>query len=215
MNTLSPQEKIAAFFSEHSEYRLKKKDTILQPGDDMSTIFFLRSGYVRMYSSMSDGKELTLNIFKPGTYFPLFLAFDNIENTYFYQAMSSVSIQKAPKIEVMNFVRSHNDILFDFTKRMTIGFHGLLTNLEKQLSGSVHRRICSTLLMLAQRFGKQTSQGLVISISLTHQDIADLTGIARETASVELGKLQLQKIIHFSHQTILIKDVLLLEKETE
>jgi CRP/FNR family transcriptional regulator len=129
--------------------------------------------------------------------------------------MSSVSSQKAQKIEVMNFVRSHNDILFDFTKRMTIGFHGLLTNLEKQLSGSVHRRICSTLLMLAQRFGKQTSQGLVISISLTHQDIADSTGIARETASVELGKLQLQKIIHFSHQTILIKDVLLLEKETE
>jgi CRP/FNR family transcriptional regulator len=215
MNNLNPQEKMAAYFSESKIYQWKKKDIILQPGDDMQSIFFLKSGYVRMYNSLSDGKELTVNIFKPQTYFPLFLAFENIENTYFYQAMSQVHIQKASKNEVMNFVRSHNDILFDFTKRMTIGFHGLLSNLEKQLSGSVHRKVCSTLIMLTQRFGKQTSQGFIIMIPLTHQDIADLTGIARETASVELSKLQTKGCILFSHQTICIKDMRLLEKEIE
>jgi len=207
------QKKTQDFFSSHPQIRYKKRDTLLWPEDPIESIFFLTDGYVRMYSVMPDGKELTLNIFKTGSFFPLFIALEGVENRYFYQAMSPVVVRKAPKQHVIDYVTSNGDVLYDFTRRITSGFHGLLTNLQYQLFGTVHRKICSTLVLLVRRFGMEDKHGITIPISFTHQDIADLTGVARETASVELSALQKQGLIRYSGRTIIIPDITRLEQE--
>lgn len=186
---------------------------ILQPDDASANIYYLISGFVRMYSIVFDGKELTLNIFKPGSYFPLFLALDNLKNSYFYESISPVTISKAPKDDVVYFVKNNPDVLLEFTMRMSRGTHGLLTNLQYQLFGSVHRRITSTIYLLSKRFGEITKTGILISLPLTHQDVANLTGIARETASLELEKLQKLKYISYAHRKITIHNLQFLEKE--
>lgn len=213
MVTTQTQEKVASFFSKYPEVRYKKGTMILQPEDSIVSIFYLMTGYVRMYSILSDGKELTLNIFKPGSYFPLFLAFANSQNSYFFQTMTAVTVRKAPKIDVVQFIKGNSDVLFDFTRRMSIGFYGLLSSLQYQLFGSVRRRITSTLVLLSKRFGEHLKDGIYITLQLTHQDIANLTGVARETASVELEKLQKQDIISYAHKKIIIHNLKALDQE--
>jgi CRP/FNR family transcriptional regulator len=45
------------------------------------------------------------------------------------------------------------------------------------------------LVLLSQEHGKKTSEGTLLNIKLTHQDIADMAGVARETATRVIDKL--------------------------
>jgi CRP/FNR family transcriptional regulator len=42
---------------------------------------------------------------------------------------------------------------------------------------------------LAGEYGGKTKEGTLLNIKLTHQDIADMTGVARETATRAIDKL--------------------------
>lgn len=44
--------------------------------------------------------------------------------------------------------------------------------------------------MLSYENGKKTSEGVILNISLTHQNIADMAGLTRETVTRVLDKWQ-------------------------
>jgi len=64
--------KIRSFFETFPQVSYKKEEIILRPDDPMPYVYYVESGYIRMYCLLPDGKELTLNIFKPGAYFRCF-----------------------------------------------------------------------------------------------------------------------------------------------
>jgi len=213
MTSLSIRQKIETFFTRYPSVEYKKENILMQPDDDVLHIYYLRTGFVRMYSLMPDGKEFTINIFKPGSYFPLFLAFSGSKNTYFYEALTPIECNKIPKQEVIGFVKNNADVLFDFTTRISSGMHGLLHAMQYQLFGPVHKRLSATLFLLAKQFGIPSKEGIIIIIPLTHQDIANLIGIARETASLELEKLVDNHIISIIKKNIVIRNLSFLEKD--
>ena len=66
----------------------------------------------------------------------------------------------------------------------------------------------------AKRFGKVEADGeITIMLPLTHQDIADIAGISRETASLAINKLEKKKIITYKKRLIAIKNIETLEEE--
>src|SRR4030042_2035731 len=161
-----------------------------------------------------DGNELTLNIYKPGTFFPMFWAIGDVPNQYSFQAMTQVSLNKAPKKEFIEFLRSNPAVLFDLTQRIMRGVDGLITNIRHFLVGNSNKRIASTLLMASKRFGKKTDKGkIIISLSLTHQDIADLAGMTRETTSLAIERLSKLKILKQVKRKFVIEDIDRLSKE--
>jgi CRP-like cAMP-binding protein len=211
---ISTPAKINTFFSQQKIQTYKKGDMIFLPGDPVTDVYFVHAGFIRMYCELGDGKELTLNIFKPGSYFPMFLVLESAPNAYYFQAMTATKLSKVPKDDVVRFLKNEPDVLFEFTRRLTIGLNGLLTNIQYTLFGPVHTRIVSAILFLAKRFGEKLPDGGVrISLPLTHQDIANVVGIARETASIEIEKLVGKDLILDTKKQITIRNVALLEKE--
>jgi CRP/FNR family transcriptional regulator len=51
------------------------------------------------------------------------------------------------------------------------------------------QRIKMLLVLLSNEYGKKTDEGTLLNIKLTHQDIADMTGVARETATRVIDRL--------------------------
>jgi CRP-like cAMP-binding protein len=73
-------------------------------------------------------------------------------------------------------------------------------------SGQVQQRLLQLLNWLAQKFGRQTTQGQQIELRLTHQDIADVVGTTRVTITRLMGALEREGIINCSRQnTILLQ----------
>jgi len=196
--------KIHVFFDTFPLVSYKKDEIILRPDDLTLYVYYVVFGFVRMYCLLPDGKELTLNIFKPGSYFPMFLILGDSMNTYYYQTITPVKIERAPKAEVLAFLRRESDVLFEFTTRISVGLNGLLSNIQYLLFGSASSRVASVLLILARRFGEVKSATTTITLPLTHQDIANLIGLTRETTSLEMEKLVAKKIISYDHKQVTI-----------
>src|ERR1035437_1957935 len=97
--------------------KFKKNQLILGPAAEPSGIFYIKSGFVRLYLISEGGKELTLNIFKPGTYFSMIWALNNAPNIYFYESLTDVLLLKAPKNEVVKYIENNPSVLYDLTKR--------------------------------------------------------------------------------------------------
>lgn len=205
---------IENFFSQAKSFDYRKSEIILRAGDNPQGVFYLKKGFVRLYTVFEDGKELTLHIFKPGSFFPMMWAIADITNGYYYEAMTDISVKRQGKEKVLNFLLENRDVLFDLTRRILIGLNGILTNIEYLLSGSAEHRVISALIICAKRFGESLKRGQVkIKLPLTHQDIANLSGITRETTSIVMSRLEKKKIVNYDKRLIVIGNLKKLEKE--
>lgn len=83
--------------------------------------------------------------------------------------------------------------------------------LEKRLNDMVYfnsnQRIVQFLVDLVQERGRRMGYEHVVFDFFIHQDIADLTGTARQTVTVTLNELRRQGIIDFNRKRLLIKDL--------
>ncbi len=68
-----------------------------------------------------------------------------------------------------------------------------------------NEKVLSTIHYLALRFGRDIRPHRVeIQLPLTQQDLANFMGLTRETASMELKKLQKKGVINYSNQRYIV-----------
>ncbi|MFI5265712.1 MAG: Crp/Fnr family transcriptional regulator, partial [Candidatus Levyibacteriota bacterium] len=126
-----------SFFAKfHTPLRFKKNQTIFWPDRQPSGVFYVKSGFIRQYLVSKDGKELTVNILKPETYFPLIWALNNVTNVYFYECLTEVTLLKAPREAVVKQLENYPDLLYDLTKRILSGLDGITKMMETLLTGT-------------------------------------------------------------------------------
>jgi CRP/FNR family transcriptional regulator, cyclic AMP receptor protein len=210
------QEKLDKFFLNRKTVFFEKNEVIFRPEDEPQGIFYLKEGYVKMNSVFENGKELTLNIFKPGSFFPMLWAIGEIQNDYYFTSWNKSVLYKAPKEEFLKFLTSNPEVLFDLTKRILIGLNGILTNTKFFLFGDAYHRVLASILLCALRFGvKSGPQQLKVNIPLTHQDLANLSGITRETVSATMIKLEKEKVLSYHRHELVLFDINKLKNSLE
>lgn len=182
--------KLDSFFTKYKPLNFRRGETILRAGDPPLGFFYLKRGFVRVYSIAKNGEELTLVIFKPGDFFPLVWAINNAANDYFVEAMTGCELVRAPREEFVSFIKDNPDASYDLTKRTLVRLGGLLRRMEYLVFGNAGHKVASILLICAERFGRREGNKVVIEVPLTHSDIASLVGLTRETASIEMKKLE-------------------------
>jgi CRP-like cAMP-binding protein len=184
-----------------------KGETVVRAEDVPSGVYFVKEGFIRMDTIFDNGKELTLNIFKTGAYFPLTWAIGRIPNSYDYRALTNALLLRINENNLIQFLKNHPDELFELTRRILTGFDAQINNMKYLLNGVSSRRIAAALLMLIKRFGENNRDKIIIRLPLTHQDIANLAGITRETVSIVLNIFKQKSIISYTHHIITINDI--------
>ena len=201
---------INKFFAKHKIKEVPAKEVILSPEEKIEFIYLLESGVVRSYAISIEGHELTLNIYKEGSIFPITTLLAERVNSFYFETMTPSKLMLAPALDVCNYLENDKEALFDMTKRISRGLEGFVTRSMFFSKASACQKVASSMVMLAKRFGEKTTSGNIkINLPLTHQDLANLAGISRETASIEIKKLERMNIIKRLGK---ITDVLDMEK---
>lgn len=73
------------------------------------------------------------------------------------------------------------------------------------LEPRLERRLVLKLRQLAERWGRVTPEGVRLDLRVTHQELADMVGAARESVTVAFGKLQEQGEIELRRRTVIIR----------
>lgn len=209
-----PLDKLGLFFVGAKTLRYKKGEIILRAHDNPAGIFYLKEGFVRLYSISETGEELTLIIFKPQDPFPITWVINDTPNEYWLDAMTACELARAPREQFREFIKSNPDVLLELTSKMLVRLGGLLRRMEYLVFGNAYQKIASIILICAERFGRPTTDGVVVGVPLTHKDIASLVGITRETASLEIKKLEKKGLISYKGRLLVVNDAASLAKDS-
>lgn len=196
---------LSEFFLQVPPLTYDKGQIIIHGQDEPSGVFFIEEGFVRMSSILENGKEITLSIFTPNTFFPLIWTLTDKPNPYFYQTVTPVTLHRVAKKDFLQFVSDNPDVLMYIIKKLLLRMRSLLIDMEHQLSGNSYQRVATTLFLAAKRYNG--------SLKFTHKELADMAGLTRETVSLAIAKLAKKKIILYKKRELVIKNLEALETE--
>lgn len=208
-------DKLNAHFS-NGETRHHPKGKILTfANQEPECITFLLDGIVEQYDITPEGNKITVNIFKPPAFFPMSWAINKTPNTYFFAALTDLTVKQADTESTVKFLQNNPDVTFDLLCRVYKGTDALLKRLVLAASGIASSRLIFELLIEAYRFGKDvtTDQNQKI-VKVRQSNLAARSGLARETVSRELHKLENEQLITRTKEGILL-NIDQLEKRLE
>lgn len=186
----------------------EKYQYIYFPEDPSKTLYFLKSGRVKIGSVSDDGKEIIKAILHPGEVFGELSVAGEEKRTDFAQALDGDVIICAMGVsDMMEMIEMNPALSLRITK--LIGFR--LKKIERRLEALVFKdtkdRIVGFLKEIAEEKGKKIGDQIFIKLKLTHQDIGNLTGTARQTVTSILNDMKSEGIINFDRSTIIINDI--------
>lgn len=202
---------LITFFSRYTHLTYEAGENIIRAGDTPRGMYYLEKGVIYMVYHTIDGHEQILNIFRPPCFFPLLHIFTDAPNEYSFEAKTDVSVWRAPIDETVSFIKQNPDVMFDLTSRVFQGIAGQLEEKSALMHGTSRDRLAATLKILTRRFGTSTNGSRTITLKLTHPELAQLSGISRETVTRELGTLKDEGIIRVNKGSITVLDLTKLE----
>lgn len=205
--------KLEKFFSKYRQIRYRKGEIILRAEDPPPGIFLLKEGIVRQYAISPKGDDLTLNIYRPVSFFPVAFFINGSRNNYYFEAMAPAFLWRAPGEEFIEFIKKEPAVMFDLLKRIYTGLEGLFLRMENLMAGDVKKRLILELLIYARRFGTKTNAGTAIDLKLTQKDLAAQVGVARETVGRIMKDLKNKKLISKKDKKMIIADISKLEEQ--
>lgn len=200
-------------------HKLSKKQ-ILQSTEDRQVMNLISSGYIKRYLIGNDGTLGIQVVYGPGNIFPVTLALKALFNQevysqeiFYYEAMSDAEVRTIDISVLKKAVESnpliYRDLLLETGKRL----HSTLQGLENLTLKSSYKRVAHQLAYFASRFGEKTESGVRINVSLTHQDLAHILSLTRETVSTCMSELREKGLVRADKQRIIVISLKKLEAE--
>lgn len=196
-------DKLEKFFDVYEQRSYNSGQVIVRADHEPLGILYLEQGIIEQYDISADGNKVSLNVYRPPAFFPMSWAINNTSNPYFYEAVSPVKLRIADPVKTLQFVKSNPDVLFDLLGRVYKGTDALLRRLAIARSGIAVERLMYELLIECYRFGEEVRDGL-FTITVKQSVLATRGGLARETVSRELHKLDQRNLIELSRQSITV-----------
>jgi CRP-like cAMP-binding protein len=187
-----------------------EKGTILfTKGDAANHLYILRYGRVKIYEMSEEGRQQIVRLLVPGDFFgELALLMD--EQSYFFNAetLEDTGICLLSRDDLKSIMHRNPEISSRIMQALTerlVYAENFISNLTLQ---TIEQRIITWLLIMGEKEGVVTSQGIRLTINLPRHELANFFGTSRETLSRKFSKLQAEGLITITSP----KQVLILDK---
>lgn len=176
-----PEKDLKALKSKMISYKFKKGKMVFSEGTYPSGIFYLKKGKVKKYKTDRDGREHIIYVCNSGELFgyPALLS----EEPY---SDSAATLEDA----VLDFIPK--DAFFKILEQSPILSTKLLKNLSHEFGvlensiinfahQSVRERLALSLLILKEKFRDKNNPNSPVEITLSREDLSNVTGTVVET----------------------------------
>lgn len=147
------------------------------------------------------GDRKILYIFGEATLFPLVSFLEkHVESSWFYAALADTEVYLVPyedftkKLKATDGFTAYNLLL----QQINTEFHELLLHISDHAKTDSAEKLISMLLFLLEHHTKKTSTPWrPVRFPVTHQLLADMTGLTRETVSLTLKDFASKKLVRY------------------
>lgn len=195
---------------------LHKDEHLFYEGDEAKYFYFVRSGQICITKSADSGRMLSLRLACQGSVIgeqPLFQA----SPMYIFNAVAKTASEvyaiELPVLERYlekkpQFAVGLLKLLSQHMRKQHSKFRDLVLYGKK---GALY----STLIRLANSYGRPDPEGIVIPIPFTNQDLANYSATTRESMNRMLSELRRDGVVDYKDRLILIRDIAFLRREIQ
>lgn len=165
--------------------------TIFSPGEGEGMVYIVRSGCVRLYKVLPDRRSINLGLLGPNTVFTQEDTVEGIASGAIAEALVDSVVAVVATDSLGAIILEAPELAAAMVTGMSRRLTELQTLVEHLLVRDTAVRLATTLIALAQRFGRPTADGMTaIALPLTHQSLAGMIGSNRVTVTRKLLELQ-------------------------
>ncbi len=188
---------------------VQKGKVFYRPEDVTEVLFIIKQGRVQLYRISAEGKKLVITTLGAGNLFgEMALVGEQMHNT-FAEAIEDCLICVMSRTDLERLILNKPQValrVLDITGRR---LHEAEERLEDMAFKGIPARLASLLLRVREEQGSNEIKGL------THQDLAEMVGTYRETATQVLNDLKNDGLIDIGRKRIVILDAEGLEARAE
>ena len=182
-----------------------KKEIIYFPEEASNTIYFLKTGKIKIYRLSEDGKTTTLQLLGPGEIFgeSAILGQDTHDNIA--EVVEDSVVCAIDKRDFQDLMEKSPHLTKSVHKFIGFRLRRIQSHVEDLVFKTAKQRITAFLHRYIETFGKEMVDGWMVRPFLTHQEIADLTATARQTVNQVLNEFADDDIIKYSRRFLQLK----------
>ncbi len=178
------------------EVPIQKGEFIFREGDPADWFHIVQQGNVKCVKSTPEGREVTLKVLMPGDLFCCEAsAFSGDSHPGCAQSMGDGTVIKIHRNAMLEVIQKNPAAAVSIINYLSLRLRESQDNAKAFALDRAEQRVAAILVNLAERSGVQETQGLRISVRLTHQDLADMAGLTKETTSRILSRFKKEQLI--------------------
>lgn len=184
------------------------KGQIIFAADEVADrVYLIEKGWVKIYRLSSDGREVTVgSIRNPGEMMGLAETVYHGKRTCFAGAISDVTLVLVSKKDFLEVLTHEHYFALKVAKLLAVRMREAEAMIHELVCFQVPGRLALLLLKIGERCGIPESDGVIIELRLTHEEIAGMIGTTRQTVTSLLNTFKREKSIEFRGREIKILD---------
>lgn len=198
-----------------SKKHFQQGELLFAEGDPCSGLFIVATGAVRIFKLSPAGREQILAVEVRGNSFAELPVFDGGNYPASASALEDAEVLFISRKDFQNFCREHPDVGLKVIAVVGSRLRRLVEIIEELSFTTVRQRLIGVILRLAEQSGKSSKEGVLLQMTMSHQELAAELGTVRELVSRNLSRLQAEGFLQVDGRKILIKNLPGLKREHE
>jgi CRP/FNR family transcriptional regulator len=164
--------------------------TLSDPESRPEKTFLCVSGTLKVTKLLASGREILITILQTDSLWSDRAILNGYWREIFIEALEPSDVYAIDNTVFEAYLRAKPERLTGFMQRISEQVSDALTLLDDFRGRDVASRLARVLVKFSQQYGVQTETGVRIDLPVTHQDLANMIGTARETVSRNMARFR-------------------------
>src|SRR5690625_470706 len=189
-----------------AKHRLYRNGShVFMQGDQLTNVYFIHQGQVKIYKTDLHGKEQIVNILQHSYMFPHQRFFRQDDYPAHAEALGDIVLIYIPIQSFEDFLITHPEICVKLFRVLGDIIVDLQSRLEEKILYNTFEQIIMLLLRLIKSHGEKIDEDKFrITTQFTNRELANMIGSSRETVSRTSTKLKNKQCIGTDRNGLLI-----------
>ena len=182
-----------------------KGASLFVEGQSPRGVFILCNGRVKLSTSSADGRTLILRISETGEVLGLPATVTGKAYELTAEVIEPTQANFISRQNFLVFLREHGEAALRVAQQLGETYHSAIAEMRTiGLSHSVAEKLARFLLELSENKDKEKGE-IRLTLTLTHEEIAQMIGASRETVTRLFGDFKKKQLLQVKGSTLIIK----------
>ncbi|MBM7556672.1 Crp/Fnr family transcriptional regulator [Halanaerobacter jeridensis] len=187
------------------EKNYAKNEMIFMEGAEANNFYIILTGLVKVFKTDEQGREKTLSLLGNKDFFGEMALLDNNSRSASVQAIDESKIFKISRKKFKRLVTEYPEISLKIIATLSQRLRNSNQQIQNLTFKQVKGRLLDSLKQLADKYGVEQENGILINKKITHQELANLVGTTRATITKLLGELIEEDKVEIKNRYLILK----------